>query len=130
MGIVLDIIVPTVEMRFADVFNRRLANSLDQDPSSPLPGPLGPQLKIDNIDDVHGHQYKMVWSRLRRLVQRGVEGGTLTAVADSNVAAGFARLNSNAARFGSIWVDLVTFDANLHVIGGSLIPEETLKRLP
>jgi hypothetical protein len=30
----------------------------------------------------------------------------------------------------SIWVDLVTFDAILHVIGGILIPEETLKRLP
>ena len=30
----------------------------------------------------------------------------------------------------SIWVDLVTFDANLHVIGGNLIPEETLKRIP
>jgi hypothetical protein len=29
----------------------------------------------------------------------------------------------------SIWVDLVTFDANLHVIGGNLMPEETLKRL-
>jgi hypothetical protein len=30
----------------------------------------------------------------------------------------------------SIWVDLVTFDANLHVIGGNLIPKVTLKRLP
>jgi hypothetical protein len=29
MGTVLDIIVPTVETHFADVFNRRLANSLD-----------------------------------------------------------------------------------------------------
>jgi hypothetical protein len=28
------------------------------------------------------------------------------------------------------WVDLVTFDANLHVIGGNLIPEVTPKRLP
>jgi hypothetical protein len=37
----------------------------------------------------------------------------------------------NWVNLRSIWVDLVTFDANLHVIGGgNLIPEETLKRLP
>jgi hypothetical protein len=55
---------------------------------------------------------------------------------------GMASFNSLSARFlnppvsgrgvnlRSIWVYLVTFDANLHVIGGNLIPEETLKRPP
>lgn len=47
MGIVLTIIVPSIKIRYTDVFKRRRALSFLQDSVSGLPGPISTYLTLD-----------------------------------------------------------------------------------